>query len=477
MFNTNKVPARKLRMNFSLKPLKMTNSKNLTISLLILFCSTFSYGQNISTGLYSGVNFSNIHGEEAGGRWKTKPGPVQGFNLGYMFNKSLGIQTGLSFTTLYYEYKSQSNSYYPIDFYINYRPYNDYFAPYYNTSDKMDFRYMRVPLLVSVSIPSAVLFNLQAGIYYSFLQDQNLTENYYSSIGISKAKKVDFGYMFSSGVSYPVTDNIEVGLNINYITGRKHFLEGSAFRNGSSELAMTFNYEFLKKNKPLINTDSSKKVTVTYLAGVNVSWDRLKEQRDKYSTTTGPMIGFNLNFDLGAGFSMITGVYFERKGYSFKDSSELYYRYFDNHNTKSYVDSKVQIDYAVIPLMMRIPIGKSEKFFINTGPWLGIKLNSRNVGVAYKDNIQNSNYSLDKTVIYDDFAQYIKDTDMGWLISGHVIFSVFKASKLDLGVRYSLGYDDIFDASALSVAQYPKHVIRNRTVSFVLGFTLPTANR
>jgi hypothetical protein len=355
---------------------------------------------------------------------------------------------------------------------------------YYLTSDKMDFRYIRMPFLLTVSIPSTLNLNMRAGIFFSFMQDHNLTENYYSSIGMSNPHEKDFGYMFSSGISYLLSDKMEVGINVNYITGRKHFLSYANYRNGASEFAMTFNYNFLRASKKDINSssgrDTSKKVTVTYKAGLNVSWNRLDEERDRYSSVTGPSIGFNVNFDLGEGFAMITGVSFERKGYSLKDSSELYYRYLDRHNAKSYVDSKVQIDYAVIPLLMRIPIGKSEKIFINTGPWLGLKLNSRNVGVAYKDSRQNSNYNLIKTDIYDDFSQYVNDTDMGWLINAQVSLPVFKTYKVDLALQYSLGIEDVFDASVLPATQDPyivKHVIRNRTLSFVLGFTLPSASR
>jgi hypothetical protein len=69
---------------------------------------------------------------------------------------------------------------------------------------------------------------------------------------------------------------------------------------------------------------------------------------------------------------------------------------------------------------------------------------------------------------------------MGWLINAQVSLPVFKTYKVELSVQYSLGFEDIFDASVLPSTQDPfivKHVIRNRTLSFVLGFTLPSATR
>ena len=71
--------------------------KVLTCLFLLVLCNSAGYPQTITTGLYSGVNFSDIHGQDFGGKWKSKPGPVQGFYLGWSLNKSLGIQTGINF--------------------------------------------------------------------------------------------------------------------------------------------------------------------------------------------------------------------------------------------------------------------------------------------------------------------------------------------------------------------------------------------
>jgi hypothetical protein len=461
----------------------MKNPKTRVFLFLILFCSSVSYSQKITTDIYSGVNFSDIHGQDFGGKWQSKPGPVQGFYLGWLFNSSIGIQTGMNFSTVYYEHKT---TYYPIT-YLTPSIYDyDVFPVYYNQAvDKMDFSFLRVPLLLTLSIPSIIQFNMKAGLIFSFVQDHSLSNYYYyyySSQPVN-TKKNDFGYMFSSGISYPLSDKFNATFNVSYLTGRKHFLENANLRHGSSEYTLGIDYEFLKKNKTAINpkftSDSaSKKVTVTYWGGVDISWNGLDADRGKYSSGTGPSLGFSVNFPLGSGFSFISGVSFERKGYSMKDSSTLFYKYMNNSTPMYYVDTKVQTDYAVIPFLISFPIGKSQMVFFNTGPWLGLKLNARNVGVAYNEIHSESSYTVNKTVIYDDLERYIKDNDIGWIFSTRVSLPLFNRYKVDLALQYSTGFNNVYNKTVVAEEQsstVADYVIRNRTISFIVGFTIPAS--
>jgi opacity protein-like surface antigen len=422
------------------------------------------------------VNFSDIHGQDFGGKWKSKPGPVQGFYLGWSLNKSLGIQTGINFSTVYYEHITTSNPgvYIPIDFYN--------ISPIYYTGgvEKMDFSFLRVPLLFTVQVPSFIQFNMRAGLIFSFLKDHSLSNDYYySTPGI--VKKTDFGYMFSSGISYPLSNKIRVSFNVSYLTGRKHLLESSNLRQGSSEYVLGIDYEFLKKNNKTINpgfaTDStSRKVSVTYWGGVNISWDGLDSDRAKYSTTTGPSLGFSVNLQVEPGLSFISGVSFERKGYSMKDSSASFLKYVNKGTPLYYVDSKIQMDYAVIPLLMSLSFGKSHMFFFNTGPWLGLKLNARNVGVAYNESRSESYYTVSKTVIYDDLERYIKDNDIGWIFGAGISVPFLNRYKVDLSLRYSTGFNNVYNKTIVAEQQNSSiadHVIMNRTISFLIGITIP----
>jgi Outer membrane protein beta-barrel domain len=446
---------------------------------VLIFSHLDGFSQNITTGIYSGVNFSDIHGQDIGGRWKSKPGPVQGLYFGWSFNRSVGIQTGINFSTVYYEHRTTYNPY----LFYNNSIYDIGPVYYYPAVDKMDFSFLRVPFLLTVSIPSAVQFNMKAGLVFSFLQDHSYSNYvYYPSSEPDNTKRKDFEYMFSSGISYPLSERFNVSFNLNYITGRKQFEENLNYRHGSTEYTLGINYEFLKKNKIVVNPkstsdSSSKKVTVTYYAGMNVSSNPGTVDEKKYASITGPLFGFSVNIPLKYGYSIISGVSFERKGYSMKDSSSLFYRYLPNDNHPAYyVDTKVQVDYAIIPILISIPIGKSQKLYLNTGPWLGLKLNARNTGVAYSEYRTQSSYSVRKDVIYDDIEKLIKDNDVGWIFSCGLSLPVVKNYKVDIALQYSTGFKDVFDSSAegnMQSVYNPDPVIRFNTISLLIGIRIP----
>jgi hypothetical protein len=350
----------------------------------------------------------------------------------------------------------------------------------------MDFSFLRVPLLLTVSIPSTLQFTIKAGFVFSFLQDHSVGNSYYYSYSeVDNIKKKDFGYMFSSEISYPLGNNVKAALSVTYVTGRKDFREYSTMKHGSSEYTLGIEYEFNKRNKMNLNPDSqsdstSKKVTVTYYGGLNVSWNPRTVDGRKYLPLAGPSFGFSLNLPLGHGTSFITGVSFTRKGYSMKDSSSYFYRFRKDDTPIYSVDTKVQADYAMIPFLINIQLGKSQKLFFNTGPWLGLRLNARNVGVAYNKDRSETSYTIRKTIIYDDIEKLLKADDVGWLFGCGVSLPVVKNYKVDVTLQYSIPFKDVFNSSAEGSQQNPTEtysVIRFRTISLLLGFRMPYSDR
>jgi hypothetical protein len=228
-------------------------------------------------------------------------------------------------------------------------------------------------------------------------------------------------------------------------------------------------------NPKSVGDSSSKEITITFRGGLNVSWNGINKDRGKYSSSFGPSLGFAVNFPLGKRFSFISGVSFERKGYSMKDSSVMFYMYMKG--TPMYnVDTKVVAEYAVIPLLISFPIGKLHSIFFNTGPWLGLKLDARNVGVAYTGMHSESNYKLWKNIVNDDFERYIKNTDLGWIFSTGATLPLFNEYKVNLSVQYSAGFENVYDKTPVShMRPLANYMIRNRTISFLIGFTIPTA--
>jgi hypothetical protein len=470
--------------------------KKVSLSLLLLLlsvCFSISYSQSVTTGIFSGINFSDIHGTNTGGKWSSKPGPSEGLSLGYSFGKTIGIQTGIGFSAVSYEHKSQYYQYPPVYFDLNsVSPLKMSFLPFYYGRTEMDFTFVRIPLLLTVSVPSALQFNMRAGMLFSFVRG-NTTNPGYSAYpdyysyndfyySIENFKKRDFGFLFSSGISYPLNDHTDLSLNFNYVTGRRKVMDNSSMRHGASEITLGVDYNFLKKNKHPVSSgiasdSASNGVTVTYIAGLNYSWSSFEEGAEKYSPFVGPSLGFSVNFPLGHNVFFVTGVSFERKGYALKDSSESFYRYQEQGNQEYWVNTKVITDYAVVPLLISLPLGKSPGIFFNTGPWLGLKLNSRTVGEAYSEINTGSVYRLSKNVVYDDIENVVNDYDIGWMFSGGYSVLVFNSYKVDLSAQLSTGFNDMFNKKILSDYDPTSRdqKLKLRTVSIRIGITLPTA--
>jgi opacity protein-like surface antigen len=445
----------------------------LALFILVISYNSVSYPQEISTGFFSGINISDIHGNNSGGKWKFKPGPVQGVSIDYSYNRVIGIQTGIDFSTLYYEYLTYYNK---SSIYDDY-PISSYYLPppvYYNEKEMMNFSFLTIPFQFKISIPSKPQLNISAGIFYSFLQDYNL--KYYNS---TEPTKNDFGYIYSTGLSYPVTENLKTFINARYLTGRKEFIENQNYRHGSMDFTFGLAYNgFLKNqwNNQKPDTDIiHDKIYLTYKGGINFSWNLCKFH-NKYSLNTGPSIGFSLNFRWGPKSSFQTGLSFERTGYSLRDSSDSYYRYIGDGAMNYFDNTKVGIDYIVIPALINFYIGKSGRFFFNTGPYLGLKLNARCSGVAFSESRNGGSYSLTKIVVYDDLEGVIKDNDVGWLVGGGVSVPFSDKLIFDFGLQYRGGLKDVFDRSDETGSNIPESkgtIIRNGSLALQIGLRIP----
>jgi hypothetical protein len=142
--------------------------------------------------------------------------------------------------------------------------------------------------------------------------------------------------------------------------------------------------------------------------------------------------------------------------------------YFDN--------TKVGIDYIVIPALINFYIGKSGRFFFNTGPYLGLKLNARCSGVAFSESRNGGSYSLTKIVVYDDLEGVIKDNDVGWLVGGGVSVPFSDKLIFDFGLQYRGGLKDVFDRSDETGSNIPESkgtIIRNGSLALQIGLRIP----
>jgi len=440
---------------------------------LILFCSP-GWSQMLTAGYYGGVNFSDIHGGNGEGKWKYKPGPVQGLYLDYSFNRILGFRTGVNYSTINYERVNiyQGSEYYPLGYSSSFWPW-----PYYSGNELSDFSFLTIPAQIRLSVPSVPRLDLMAGIYDAFLIDHS--GSYYS--GAYQPSKEDFGYIYSMGLSFPLADKLEATINARYTTGRNRMNNYDFEWHGSMDFTFGVAWNGILKNKNdkvrYQNQDSvSEKIYLIYKGGVNASWNSGEKNYDKYSLNIGPSLGLLVNFRLSPTVSFQTGVSFDRTGYSLKDSSDSFNRYLITDDAYYYVDTKTSVDYLTIPLLINFQIGDQGRFYINTGPYAGIKLNARCKGTVFYNSAGQGSYNRYKRTINDDLESAIKDNDFGWLIGGGMSIPIFKRFTVDLGLQYRRGFGEVFERSYLP--EYDaflsrETVFENSSVSFQIGLRVP----
>jgi hypothetical protein len=399
--------------------------------------------------------------------------------------KTVGFHTGVNFSTVYYEHKHMSyeslydKRYYPLS--SSYYPGLSSSMIPYAANNNMDFSIVRIPFLFTVTVPGTIQLDLRAGFFFSFLRDYNLGRDnyyyYYYYYPEEKPANKDFGYIFSSGLSYPLSDKFKASLNAAYITGRKPFLDNLSYKHGSSEFTLGIEYTGFLKNRqreraPVSADSLSRRVIVTLTGGLDYSWNGAEEPNGEYYGCFGPSLGFSLKFPLGQKSYFQTGFTFERKGYSIRDSSSTFFRLSTSQSMYD-VDTKIQTDYAIIPALLTFFPGNRDLFFFSTGPWLGLKLNARTVGVAYNEDKTGTIYQLRETIVNDDLEGSISDYDLGWLFGCGVKIPVANYA-VDLSLQYSHGFREMFSGSQdLPVSDGPELMIKNSTVSIVMGFRIP----
>jgi hypothetical protein len=437
------------------------------VFVLLVFLSGISsitYAQSLSAGIYSGVNISDIHGNSSEGKWMFMPGTSQGVFVDYAFNKYLGVHSGMKYSTLYYRHLEYFNPASGV-----------YISP---VDELMDFNFLTVPLQFRVTTPSKPQVYLSAGLFYSFLTDKFLQSKHY----FQEPEERDFGYVYSTGMSFPLSNTISSSFNVTYSTGRKEFRKSAGWRHGSAEFTMGLAYSgFLKNSKNNRHENAydtiSDRIYVTYRGGMNVSWNSGSYFKEKYSYGTGLSLGFAVNYKWSERYSLQTGISFERVGFANIDSSKSMYRYAPYGDRTYDLDTKTEIDYIVIPLLINLNTGRSGNLFFNTGPYLGVKLNARCHGVAIYSSDSENFYYLKKITVNDDVIGLIKDNDFGWVFGSGLALPVSDKWLIDLGLQYRAGFMNISDKSfesGFSKTETKKSILRNGSVTFQIGIRIPT---
>lgn len=422
-----------------------------------------AFPQKINIGLLSGTNFSDIHERNKDDqyyRWKTKKGPVSGFLLSYSLNRFISLNTEFNYSTIYYEKKSQ------IDYY--------YYWPIINptTSKEFQLSIYRIPAYLKCNTPGKLKFEMSAGAYISFLE--NYESDFWSSeLGSSKK---DWGYFYSAGFSYSINNNINMFLNGRYITGRQNYELGGDCKLASYELIFGIGYSGLFQkieNQKVLKTKNdtlSDRLFFKYKVGFNSSWIRNEEHQKYFTKNNSLMAGVSLKYKFGKTFAWIADVLYERKGYNYNDSSSLNYRYFEN-DSPSKVNTQIDLDYIVIPILLNADFGKKYNLYISTGSYFGFVLDAKYYGETWETYITESSFSTHKEYVYKNIEDKIWENDWGWVFNTGFQFPIFDRYKLDLEIRYNLGIKNIFKESDISGLN--DDYFKNRSLSVSLGLIIP----
>jgi len=217
----------------------------------------------------------------------------------------------------------------------------------------------------------------------------------------------------------------------------------------------------------------NESILLAYNGGINISMNSSDYFRNKYSLNYGPSAGLSLYFRLSDGAYLRTGVSFERTGYSLRDSSDVFYLYNVEKAASYYVNTRTSADYIMLPVMLHFLAGRDRNLFINTGPYMALKLNARCKGEAFSESENEGFYSLTRIVVYDDIEGLIKDNDIGWIFGGGFVLPFAARYSIELGFHYRIGLKDVFDNQNFSPVETDKSIIRNSVFSITTGIRVP----
>ena len=182
----------------------MANLKFLFFALIIYLSTVQCYTQNnsLSIAAYGGQNYSSMRGTSyIDDNHTIKTGFLGGLLVNYKISDIISFQTELVF-----ERKGSSSDGYEIKDIDNYSLGFLYGGDYH-------YDYLKIPILLNLSIGRNLIFSLNAGTYFSYLVNQN---DDYSSVVFSNeqnmypAKSLDFGIVTGLGLEIPLNNNVSM---------------------------------------------------------------------------------------------------------------------------------------------------------------------------------------------------------------------------------------------------------------------------
>jgi hypothetical protein len=175
--------------------------------------------------------------------------------------------------------------------------------------------------------------------------------------------------------------------------------------------------------------DSHFSVGVEAAAIRNRLWG--EDVTDVINPFYGVSTGLNLEYSFNPYFSLISGLLYERKG--FTDQITLFDADMVPIRTQ---DHTIHLDYLIVPLMVSYSTNGIVSFYVSSGTYFGFLLN--NIGSSHIwENIGSFN---EQTISVKD----IKTIDFGLSLGCGLVLPIGERSAFDFGFRDNLGLINIF---------------------------------
>jgi hypothetical protein len=470
--------------------------------LLLLVCSlTAGHSQPLSLGYLGGMGFSDYHGNYASGRWQSQGSALSAIFLRYNLTPvfSVGTEIGYSRQEYMLKYSAYYFPYYYYDYLSSYYdPRINYYSPYYSQSrETWSYDFLRIPLYITLSTPTKLQLSVSAGVYLSFRtsKDYSGTIGYpyyaymsslalYPALGDADAPRHDNGLWYSASLSYPLTPEFQVYAQTRMAVGQRTFIASKTGRTGMSEFAFGLAYTGFSRHEEAAGSSGRSDTSMVRFRiipklGMGVSWVRNSDHPESYNNKTSGTVGIQLEYQLDRNFSLVSGLGFARKGYSFSDSSANNYFYALYGSQLYKVDTKVDLDYAVIPLLLKLRMGSGIRGYMEAGIYGGFNLNDRVTGASEITYAYETSYQKQEITVYDNLEGEVHDFELGWVLGAGIEIPAGNLGAVMLGVEYTTGGKNILETNEDRdrYLNYPDNGIRNGFLNIQLGMVIPLTSQ
>ena len=167
---------------------------------------------------------------------------------------------------------------------------------------------------------------------------------------------------------------------------------------------------------------------------------------DTKPTLNGFTGGLYINYNINKRLSFKSGIIYERKGY--RDSFNATY----SNGSSGVFETENNLDYIVMPLLIRANYGNNIRFFVNGGPYLGYLANQQ---------LTNMNSLTPSSKINAGGILIEKKIDLGISTGIGCAFPINDLLSISFEARNNLGLISIADGGKTN----------NNSTNFILGIT------